>query len=51
MRAEALVGTAAEGQHGRRAVAGDVEAIGLVVDGWVTVGCGGVGDDECRPSG
>ena len=42
--AEAVVNAAAERQHGRRPLAGDVEAVGVVVDGGVAVGGGGVDD-------
>ena len=38
VRTEAVVHAAAEGQDGRRAVAGDVEAVGIVVDRRVAVG-------------
>ena len=37
---------AAEGEHGPWAVAGDVEAVGVVVDVGVAVGGGGVGQDD-----
>ena len=37
---------AAEAQHGRRICAGDVEAVGIVVDGRVAVGRGSVGEHE-----
>src|ERR1700728_3186178 len=35
---EAVVTAAAERKHGRRPLAGDVEAVGVVVDGGVAVG-------------
>ena len=38
---------ATESHQGRRRFAGNVEAIRIVVDGWVAVGGRGVGDDEC----
>ena len=48
VRSEAVVHAAAEGQHGWWGVTGDVEAIGIVVDGGVAVGRGGIDDDQ-RP--
>ena len=46
MRAEAVVDTAAKRQHRGCAFPGDVEPIGVVVGGRITVGCSGIGDDE-----
>ncbi len=42
VRSEAVVNAAAERKHGRRPPAGDVEAVGVVVDGGEAVGGGGV---------
>ena len=43
---EAVVNAAAERKHGRRPLAGDVEAVGVVVDGGVAVGGGGVDNHQ-----
>jgi hypothetical protein len=50
MRTQAVVHSAAEGQHGRRIFASEVQTIGIDEDGRIAVGGGGVGDDErtCR---
>jgi hypothetical protein len=38
MRSEAVMNAATEGKHGRRALAGDVKAVRVLVDVWVAVG-------------
>ena len=43
--AEAVVHAGTEGLHCWGTVAGDVEAVGIVVDGGIAVGGPGVGDD------
>ena len=47
---QAVVNAAAEREHGRRPLAGDVEAVGVVIDGGVAVGGGGV-DNHLLPAG
>src|ERR1700736_4291476 len=46
MRAQAVVHAAAESEQGRQPVTGDVEAVGVVIDGRVTVGRRRVGEHE-----
>jgi hypothetical protein len=42
VRSEAVMNAATEGKHGRRALASDVEAVGVVVDVRVAVGGGSI---------
>lgn len=46
VRAKAVVDAPTEGQDRRRRFAGDVEAVGIVVDGGITVGRKGIHEDE-----
>ena len=43
---ETVVRAAAEGQHGRRGLASDVEPIGILIHSGIAVGRGGVGKDQ-----
>lgn len=46
VRSEAEVHARVEGQDGRQSLAGDVEAVGVIVDRRITFGCSGIRENH-----